>query len=175
MISILLSLSLRDLLQFLPIIFIRRCYLHDYLSVLHFLLLEKERDQKSFVIMEGTHFASCVILHADSPDDTQFCPLTVSMVKHCFILKENCKLGPGATFNFFFDVKVSALYNATLLSQHSHIDWYLDEVKIFTKSDNTANHLEVESVMGHSNGVIRYCDDTELSIEITDSFEALQG
>eukprot|EP01083_Nonionella_stella_P049825 132733_1 len=114
------------------------CYWNDYLDILNYF---KQNNSTNFVIME---------------DDAQFCNETITLLKLCYAKGLNCKLGNGATFNFFTRIDFE-LYNKTAPHYRKHIDWYLMELRFQTVSAKTVNHLGSSSIMHHNNGLIWRC------------------
>ena len=92
-------------------------------------------------------------------DDVFICPNVYEKLDECQKKRHNCKLGNGATFNYFYHYQFSSFTNS---SNEEHIDWHLQKIFAFDESAKLVNHLESESTLGHHNPEILLCEMSNL-------------
>jgi hypothetical protein len=115
-----------------------RCYVDDYFALMrHF----RELEYNDTLIIE---------------DDVLLCPSTAAAILNCHRKHINCKLGSGATANYFVNF-INVSTRSLRTSDAAHVDLVLRDLGLFTEVFGTVNHLNYVSTLGHKDGWIHRC------------------
>lgn len=116
------------------------CYKHDYVT-----LLEYFRDVRR---------SNVLLLE----DDVLLCLEAVAVLKDCYRRGVSCKLGDGATANYFHSL-AAFVANETAFESVEFVDLYLRRVHAFATSVRNVTHIRSHSTMnGVESAEIRRCE-----------------
>lgn len=116
------------------------CYKNDYVTVLEYF---RQMRRPSVLLLE---------------DDVLLCLEAVGALKDCYRRGLSCKLGDGATANYFHSLDTFAV-NETAFESVDHVDLYLRRVHAFERSLRNVTHLRSRSTMsGADSPLIHRCD-----------------
>lgn len=144
-----------------------RCFMADYLSVMHLMLFGHPEHGVPPLAPKGVLLIE---------DDTIICKNALPLLHKCFAEQYNCRLGNGNGVNFFASptttqahpelygkmryYSVEDLYTDEMASK-KHIDWFFSRVKRPMRSERRAIHLLSKSTLRHRKWYIEKCPFNE--------------